>query len=122
MTTLTLDLPADASAPRAARTAVAETVEGRRLDELLLCVSEVVTNAVLHARSAVSMVLTRTGDNVRVEVHDDDPTMPVRRNPAPETPTGRGLLLLDRLTARWGASPSARGKVVWFDFDMEAAA
>jgi anti-sigma regulatory factor (Ser/Thr protein kinase) len=117
--TFSLVLPPAASSPRAARVAVAEELGDRnRLDELLLCVSEVVTNAVLHGRSAARIVVSVDEADVRVEVHDDDPTLPVRRHPATDSPTGRGLLMLDRLTSRWGAEPSGRGKVVWFEFDL----
>jgi two-component sensor histidine kinase len=121
--TFSLVLPPAASSPRAARAAVAEELGDRgRLDELLLCVSEVVTNAILHGRSAARVVVTVDGSTVRVEVHDDDPTLPVRRHPAADSPTGRGLLMLDRLTSLWGAEPSGQGKVVWFEFDLEDSA
>jgi hypothetical protein len=54
---------------------------------------------------------------VRVEVHDADPTLPVPRHPAPHTVTGRGLLLVEALTDRWGSARIDHGKVVWFELD-----
>ena len=118
----TLVLPSDAATPRAARRAVADLFgDHARCGELLLCVSEVVTNAVLHARSAATMTVRRTADVLTVEVKDDDPTPPVRRQFSETATTGRGLRILDELTVRWGTRPSNGGKVVWFDFDLAAA-
>ena len=118
----TLELPSDATTPREARKAVAERFgDQARCGELLLCVSEVVTNAVLHARSATVMTIRRTKDLLTVEVQDDDPTPPVLRPHSTTATTGRGLRILDDLTVRWGTRPIATGKVVWFDFDLAAA-
>jgi hypothetical protein len=41
----------------------------------------------------------------------------VPRRPGPDTVTGRGLLLVDALTDRWGAERTGDGKVVWFELD-----
>ena len=121
MDSFSIELPADAGTPRLARQAVAAHVLGHpRCDDLLLCVSEVVTNAVLHARSPSVMTVTVDGDRVRVEVVDRDPTLPVRRAHDVHAPTGRGLLLLDDLAAAWGAEARAPGKVVWFEVDGRA--
>ena len=117
--TFSIELPADAATPRLARQAVAQRLGGdARCDDLLLCVSEVVTNAVLHARSASVMSVHVDGDRVRVEVVDGDATLPVRRAHDPHAPTGRGLRLLDDLTVAWGAERRPRGKVVWFELDL----
>jgi anti-sigma regulatory factor (Ser/Thr protein kinase) len=119
----TLVLPADATTPRAARQAVAARFgDHARCGELLLCLSEVVTNAVLHARSSARITLSRKADLLTVEVEDDDPTLPVRRPHSATATTGRGLHILDDLTVRWGTRPAGDGKVVWFDFDLAAVA
>lgn len=119
----TLVLPSDSATPKAARTAVAELFgHHARCGELLLCVSEVVTNAVLHARSAPTMTVRRDDDLLTVEVADDDPTQPVRRAHSTTATTGRGLRILDDLTVRWGTRPTASGKVVWFEFDLATVA
>ena len=74
--TFTLELPERRRHTAAARRAVAERLRRpRRCGELLLCVSEVVTNAVLHARSAATMTVRRTADLLTVEVQ--------RRRPHP---------------------------------------
>ncbi len=118
----TLVLPGDATTPRAARMAIAELFSDNiRCGELLLCVSEVVTNAVLHARSAATITVRRQADLLTVEVEDDDPTLPERRNHSATASTGRGLRILDALTVRWGSRPSNGGKIVWFEFDLAAA-
>ena len=119
MDTFSIQLPADAGTPRLARQAVQARVgERARCDELLLCVSEIVTNAVLHARTAAVMTVALDGDRVRVEVADRDPTLPVRRAHDVHAPTGRGLLLLEDLATAWGAEPRADGKVVWFELEL----
>lgn len=119
MEAFTIELPADAGSPGVARRAVAERLGGRpRLDDLLLCVSEVVTNAVLHARTPATFTLRLDGDVARVELADQDPTLPLRRAHDLMAPTGRGLRLLDDLARAWGASADGRGKVVWFELDL----
>ena len=105
-----------------ARRALADVFgDHARCGELLLCVSEVVTNAVLHARSAATITVRRTADLLRVEVRDDDPSPPVRQPHSTIASTGRGLRILDDLAVRWGTRPTDAGKVVWFDFDLAEA-
>lgn len=119
----TFDLPDDSAAPGAARRAVTERFgHHARCGELVLCVSEVVTNAVLHARSAATMTLRRRNDLLTVEVHDDDPNPPVRQAHSTTASAGRGLQILDALAVRWGTRPTRAGKVVWFEFDLGDAA
>ena len=109
-------MPAEPSTPRRARTAVAaEFGDHVRCGDILVCVSEAVTNAVLHAGTPVRFVVRELGLRLRVEVTDDDPTLPVIRNPDPLTPTGRGLLLIDRLSSSWGVDGRIDGKTVWFE-------
>ena len=83
-------------------------------DDVALLVSELVTNAVLHAHSDSELVLLAHPDELRVEVHDDSARLPQQRNYSEVSGTGRGLLLLQRLASSWGSEPTARGKVVWF--------
>jgi len=91
------------------------------LDEIELMVSELVTNAMLHAESPprVDIVLGRAA--YRVEIYDDDPSLPQLRDASPDALGGRGIFLVDRLASRWGAEPHGRGKVVWFERDREPA-
>lgn len=115
-TVLDLTLAALPSAPRDARRAVADTLSHHaRCGDILVCVSEAVTNAVVHAATAVRVVVQEDGPLVRVEVTDGDPTKPVARDPDDRTPTGRGILLIDRLAEQWGVEVRADGKTLWFE-------
>jgi anti-sigma regulatory factor (Ser/Thr protein kinase) len=82
-----------------------------------LLVSELVTNAVLHARSATRVTIERHGSRLRVSVYDTSPTRPRMRELGPEAVTGRGLLLVDRIARRWGVEPHEPGKAVWFEVE-----
>lgn len=111
-----LTLAPEPSAPRLARAATAASFAHlARCEDLLVCVSEAVSNAVLHAGTPMRFVVRDGSTVVRVEVSDDSPTLPVRRDPDPTTPTGRGLLLIDRLTSRWGIEGHDAGKTLWFE-------
>ena len=106
-----------ASAPRDARNAIAERYgEHVRCGDLLVCVSEAVTNAVIHARTPFRLVVREVGRLLRVEVSDADPTPPVIRHPEPTSPSGRGMLLIDQLSSTWGVDRRGDGKTVWFEF------
>jgi anti-sigma regulatory factor (Ser/Thr protein kinase) len=80
-----------------------------------LLVSELVTNAVLHARTPLHLSLRTTGGRIRVEVSDGDRERPTLRDPEPVSPGGRGLVLVDRLASAWGVEERPTGKVVWFE-------
>ena len=113
---LDLTLPVHPSTPRNARTAVAERFSDHdRCGDVLVCVSEAVTNAVIHARTEVRFVVRSVGARLRVEVSDLDPRPPVLRRPDPLTPNGRGMLLINELSSRWGVDARADGKTVWFE-------
>lgn len=116
---LRMDLPLDRSTAGHARQAVLARFGDRaRCADLLVCISEVLSNAVLHAHTAAQLELTQHGDVVRVEVADGDPRLPIRLEQDRAATNGRGLHLLDALTADWGATPVPGGKVVWFELDL----
>ena len=109
---------ADASTPRRMRRLFAETFPTLpRLDDALLCISEAVTNAVLHARTPIEVIVIDSGAWVRVEVRDGSPLLPEHRMVDETSPTGRGVHLLDRLCSRWGVEVEPAGKTVWLEFD-----
>ncbi|WP_234348087.1 ATP-binding protein [Streptomyces specialis] len=84
-------------------------------DDGALLVSELVANAVRHTPSRVLRVtVTRVGGNVvRIAVVDKSRVLPVRRCPGGGDVCGRGLLIVEALTTRWGADLLASGKRVW---------
>ncbi len=82
-----------------------------------LLVSELVANAVLHTSTPIDVVVKPGDDRARVEVHDGSPQLPVRKNYSNLSGTGRGLMLVERMAADWGAERTDGGKVVWFELD-----
>jgi anti-sigma regulatory factor (Ser/Thr protein kinase) len=90
-----------------------------RLDDLLLCLSEVVTNAVLHGEPPIVIAGGIVDAAVRVEVRDGSTTSPVRRTADKFDLTGRGLALLEHMASDWGAEITAAGKTVWFEISPE---
>ncbi|HEX7095879.1 MAG TPA: response regulator [Acidimicrobiales bacterium] len=112
--------PVDRSTPRLARRFVRELLSdaGEELVATVeLLVSELATNAVIHAASAPHISVRVSERRVRVEVYDDDPMLPTAREPAPDAPGGRGLVLLGALASRWDIRVEGSGKTVWFELD-----
>ena len=79
-----------------------------------LLVTEVVTNALLHAGTQIRVRLRPEGRGVRVEVADESSAEPVRRSVSPMATIGRGLATLDQLASDWGWTVTDEGKTVWF--------
>lgn len=103
--------------PRQAREAVLQWAAGLDLgalaDDLLLIVSELVTNAVRYGKPPVSVAVTADDRTVTVGVVDAASARPVPRRPDGEAESGRGLLLLSMLSAEHGVRTDPPGKVVW---------
>lgn len=81
-----------------------------------LLVSELVTNVVLHARTPCQLRLER-GARLRVEVIDGSRQSPVRHHADPDAGSGRGLLLVEALSAESGTILEPTGKRVWFELE-----
>jgi serine/threonine-protein kinase RsbW len=104
-----------------ARRFLAAILDGRAsLDDALLCLSELATNAVIHSRSGrpggrytVSAELRPR--RLRVAVRDQGG--PWTQAEDPDDPHGRGLLIVSRLAADWGRAGDATGWTVWFEMD-----
>lgn len=94
-----------------------------RLGEIaVLLVSELTTNAILHAHSPVGITMTTNRQGVRVYVCDDSPAPPRVRRFRTEAATGRGVRLLETLANSWGVQSSPDGgKCVWFTLIPEGA-
>lgn len=83
-------------------------------DAVLLVVSELVTNAVVHTQGAVRLELTRAADRIRIAVSDSSPRAPAKPVIVDwEATGGRGLLLVEATSASWGSLPVGGGKQVW---------
>ncbi|MEV7084870.1 SpoIIE family protein phosphatase [Streptomyces sp. NPDC093085] len=95
---------------------------GTVVDSAELMVSELVTNAVQHARThPVVLRLVRT-DALLCEVLDDEPAPATLLSAGPSDEAGRGLRVVSALAREWGSSSSAHGKTVWFELALPAGA
>jgi serine phosphatase RsbU (regulator of sigma subunit)/anti-sigma regulatory factor (Ser/Thr protein kinase) len=92
------------------------------VDEAQLVVSELTTNALLHAGGRASVQIVDRGDGVRAEVADGTHTPPVLSRGTERTLTGRGLHLVASLAVRWGVTQQAQGKVVWAELAPHSSA
>ena len=96
-----------------------------RREDIQLVVSELVANAVVHAREPMRLRLRHTTRHLIVEVFDSDEHLPRRRQADREAEGGRGLQLVARLADRWGARrirwEGRSGKAVWCEFDIAPA-
>ena len=105
-----------------ARHVMARAADLWRLDReitetALLLVSELATNAIRHGTPPVRLSLRLKRDRLRVEVTDSSPALPELGHPGPDQISGRGLQIVQQLSATWGATASPRrlGKTVWFE-------
>ena len=80
----------------------------------VLLVSEVVTNALLHAGTDIDLAGSVGPDGLRVAVRDGSMHLPSRRRYATTAGTGRGLLMLEAMVDDWGITQHSDGKTVWF--------
>ena len=114
-----IELPAELTSGRKARLFLSDRLSEWRLDSLmdtaLLLTTELVTNAVIHAGSAVSVTVRRGRGQLRVEVADTGGGALTMREPDPDATSGRGLQLMEALASAWGTSAYDAGKLVWFE-------
>jgi anti-sigma regulatory factor (Ser/Thr protein kinase) len=124
---LTLDLPPVPSSASQARLAAREHLESTCpqdvVDTAALLVTELVSNAVLHAGTEIAVVIDCKPGRVVVRVCDDSGARLVPRDHEPTAATGRGLWLVDRLATSWGVEQVPKGKEVWCEirFSEEGA-
>jgi len=127
-------LPCEATSVRRARRFAHEALEQHDLEDLAqaveIVVSELATNATLHARTPFSVTMSGDDDAVLVKVRDQSSTPPVPAVPAPPTfpedvnatarVGGRGLGLVSHFSSAWGVRPDAQtdGKTVWATFQI----
>lgn len=131
----TLFCPPLPTSPRIARDFVATVLRSLELHELVdaacICVSELVTNAVVHAQGIGNLLwLAVERGHIRLTVYDGSPDKPVLTDMDADGENGRGLWLLEVLTdGRWGTEPGAPlgldprgGKGVWCELRTSALA
>ncbi len=120
MDTARLELPATPAAASVARLFVRCLCEewgvASVADVAELLSSELVTNAVLHARSGIELEAARTGSALRVDVRDvgHGQVQPKAQQAPTEAEGGRGLSIVASLAESWGVEESLGGKSVWF--------
>jgi serine/threonine-protein kinase RsbW len=116
--------PADASQVGAARAFLSAILaDSPAADAAVLCLSELATNAITHSRSrapggSFTVRVQAGGHRVRVEVSDQGGPWHPRGRASTDDQTGRGLLIVGRLAARWGCAGHSRsGWTVWFELE-----
>lgn len=118
--TAELSLPAETRSTGAARRFVADALGGwgcdGLVDDAVLAVSELVTNAVVHAGTACRVVLRLGGGRLRIEVADAGGGSPRALEPSTTRTGGRGLHLVESIADAWGVERDGRGKVVWAEW------
>lgn len=126
--TVHLRLPADETGPGTARRFLKETLESWGLDvavveSALLCASEVVTNVVLHVGESSVMSVHRHEDRVVVHVHQPSTGQSPEIKPAdledPLSVAGRGLLLVEAMSSRWGTTATGSVSCVWYELALD---
>jgi signal transduction histidine kinase/DNA-binding response OmpR family regulator len=113
-----MDVPARPSALHEGRQFTIATlrswsVSTRIIDDAVLIVSELLTNAIVHGRPPIQLRLRRTSQEVAIEVDDGASAMPRRLRVTPDEPHGRGLAIVAKVGDRWAARANGRGKTVW---------
>ena len=109
------DLHSASEARRLVRRFLEEIGRHTWVDPAELAISEVVTNASLHAHTPIKVRLTSYVDQICVEVRDFNSTLPVQRDYDVQATTGRGMSLVAAVTLECGVhSLGESGKVVWF--------
>jgi len=114
-----IELPAQPRSTGVARRWVADLLTRWDLtgavDDFRLVVSELVSNAVLHARTAIEVVLSIADGVIELAVRDSNPRSQRPRviDPSLDATGGRGLLLVQELSDEWGVAERMNGKDVW---------
>ena len=83
------------------------------VEQASLVVTELATNAVLHAGSPYDVRLTHSGGVLRIEVADGDPGTPEPQPYSEVSETGRGIVLVSAVSASWGIEAQPHGKITW---------
>jgi anti-sigma regulatory factor (Ser/Thr protein kinase) len=122
-----MELPSIAESVAAARNGTREILESCGLSHLVenavLLVSELVTNAVRHAHgdgSPLELLVIHSRTALRIEILDPDPRPPTPRAPGALDGSGFGFVLVEAIADDWGVSQTSTGKAVWIEFRTDA--
>lgn len=115
------DLQAPGAARRLVRELLAEAGRDAWVDAAELATSELVTNAALHAQTAIEVSVALGARELRVEVRDHSPATPRQRSYGQQATTGRGMGMVAAMTDRCGVIQRADGKTAWFVLEEGAA-
>ncbi len=124
---LAVEVPSDPGAVRYARSKVMALLQRWGIpqdlaDDVVLVVSELVTNALVHGAPPVRLNVSRTSGQLILGVSDAGTLMPRRQRMGLDDEHGRGLHVVTVLADHWGARPVADGKCVWCAFDLDPSA
>ncbi|MEW2469382.1 ATP-binding SpoIIE family protein phosphatase [Streptomyces sp. NPDC046994] len=119
------DLTADLAAVSQARRNVSQTLAEWGLEDAAptteLIASELVTNALRHARPPVRLSLILHGTGLTCEVSDGSSTSPHLRRARTFDESGRGLFIVAQLTRRWGTRYNGNGKIIWAEEQLRTS-
>jgi anti-sigma regulatory factor (Ser/Thr protein kinase) len=125
VTVNTLTLMAVAESVPQARRFVRQSVlalgADQACDDAESLVSELATNAVLHARTDYTITVSRTNGTIKVWVRDLSSMLPRARHYGTDSTTGRGMRLVASLALDWGVEADGAGKAIWFELDADGA-
>jgi len=122
---LLMTLPACSESVRTGRHTTRVVLSAWRLPSLeenaVLVVSELLTNAIRHARDtdAIELDLHATRACLRIEIQDRDRQWPRPRVVNELSESGFGFVLIDALAAKWGVRETETGKAVWAELDIQ---
>jgi anti-sigma regulatory factor (Ser/Thr protein kinase) len=112
-----MTLPPEPRSASLARQFVTQTLNAWEADvftwDATAIVSELTTNAVLHAGTVFTVAMSLSDDLLRLEVADGSPELPASRGYGLDATTGRGLAVLEALSRGHGAHTTGAGKTVW---------
>ncbi|MFJ4653304.1 MEDS domain-containing protein [Nocardia sp. NPDC088792] len=92
----------------------------RVIDDAALVVSELAANAVVHAHTVFRVSLAQSDSTVKITTEDLSAAQPVLGSRDRTSPGGRGMLLINALSSRWGAEAGAQGKSIWSEISFAA--
>ena len=120
-----VDLPPEPRSATRARQLTREQLAAACPEEAVevaaLLVTELVSNAILHARTDIVLIVDVVPGRVVLRVRDGSDVAPVARGYGPEAATGRGIALVEQLASEWGVDRADGGKEVWCRIDFDAA-